>query len=294
MNAFALAGTITVGDTVVYSQNGQKYRALVVAIYQNRTVRVVFPDGEFSESNVPVSSLSTPLGYLEGFQVGQEVVFSQNGQKYQATIEVLYEDRTAKVRFPNGEYSVSVVGLNTLSITLEEGNGFYVGQGVAYSQNGTKYAARIEAIYQDNTVKLSFLNGEFSPSIVQISTIERILYELDRFRVNEHVVFTLNGQRYDATIVALYSDRSAKISFPNGEFSVSVIQLNTLSKKRSRMNGFRVNQSVVFTLNGRGYEARIISLYEDGFAKIEFPNGEFSVSQVDQSTLSRMITSIER
>ncbi len=294
VNAFAFAGRITIGDTVVYSQNGQKYRATVLAIYQNRTVRVVFPDGEFTESNVPVSTLSTPLAYLEGFQVGQEVVFSQNGQKYQALIEVLYEDRTAKVSFPNGEYTVSVVRLEALSITLEESEGFSVGQAVVYSQNGAKYDARIEAIYQDNSVKLSFPNGEYSASVVSIRTIQRILYQIDRFRINDDVVYSQNGHSYDARIEALYPDRTAKISFPNGEFSTSTIQLSTLSKKRFRMNGFRVDQLVLYGQNGQSYEARIIALYEDGYAKVDFPNGEFAVSQVPQTNLSGMITSIDR
>jgi hypothetical protein len=106
------------------------------------------------------------------------------------------------------------------------------------------------------------------------------------FTRGESVVYTQNGTHYNAIILELYADGTAQVSFPGGEFAVSQISLSTLSVALNVENGFYLNEAVVYTQDGMHYDAKIDALYADGTALVEFPNGEFAVSQISLSTLS--------
>lgn len=290
----SFAGRFFVGDTVVFTQSGTHYRATILSLYEDGSAKVSFPDGEFTESQIKVSSLSLPLRVSGAFRLNQRVTFNQSGTNYSAVILALYEDGKAKVSFPNGEFTESEVKISSLSPIVREIGAFRVNETVVFTQSGVHYEAVIRSLYQDNTAKIFFPNGEFTESQVKISSLSKPLSMSDVYKLRDEVVFTQSGVHYDAIIIALYEDGAAKVSFPNGEFSNSDVKLTTLSLRLYQYAQFMINENVVFTQSGVHYEARILALYQDGFAKIEFPNGEFSVSQVKISTLSKHLTSTRR
>lgn len=292
--ANVFAGRISVGDRVSYVQNGTHYRAVVVALYQNRTAKIRFPDGEFLESTVNISSITTLLEHSDRFYVNQNVSYTQNGSIYEAQILEIYEDGHARIRFPKGEFLTSVVKLQSLQPSAYEVGGFVVGDRVVYKQNGSRYEARIEGLYENGKAKISFPNGEFLTSTIDIASIAKLVNMLGRFQTNDSVVYTQNGSHYQAVILGLYQDGSARIQFPNGEFLKSFVGVETLGKEVRRIQGLRKGDEATYEQNGTYYEAVILALYDSGIAYVQFPRGEFLKSMVNISSLSKTVTTIEQ
>jgi ribosomal protein L35AE/L33A len=233
-----------------------------------------------------VLSLSASAFAQDKLCVGESVVYTQAGAHYNAKIDQIYQDGTALIEFPNGEFSPSQISIDTLSVALDRESGFNVGETVVYSQSGAHYNAKVDELYQDGYALIEFPNGEFSPSQISIGTLSVALDTESSFTVGESVVYSQSGTHYNAKILELYQDGNALIAFPNGEFSPSQISIGTLSVALNHEAGFYVGELVVYTQGGTHYNAKIDELYQDGYALVEFPNGEFSASQISIGTLS--------
>jgi ribosomal protein L35AE/L33A len=231
-------------------------------------------------------SLSASAFAQDRLCVGESVVYTQGSTHYNAKIDQIYQDDTALIEFPNGEFSPSQISISTLSVALNVEAGFNVGESVVYSQSSTHYNAKIDELYQDGFALIEFPNGEFSPSQISINALSVALSSESNFTVGESVVYSQAGAHYNAQVLELYQDGFVLISFPNGEFSPSQISINTLSVALNTEAGFNVGETVVYTQGSTHYNAQVLELYQDGFALVSFPNGEFSPSQISINTLS--------
>jgi hypothetical protein len=163
---------------------------------------------------------------------------------------------------------------------------FCLNQAVVYTQDGTHYDATITEIYADGSVELTFPNGEFTVSQVPVSTLSVHLATEGGFHVGDAVTYLQNDVNYDAKVLELYTDGSAELSFPHGEFTISQVPLSAVSAHITSLRGFTVGSAVVYLQEGVHYNAKIDELYSDGVALVEFPNGEFAPSQVPITQLS--------
>jgi hypothetical protein len=218
--------------------------------------------------------------------VGEQVVYTQSGTHYDAVIQQIYSDSTAQISFPNGEFTVSQVPVSALSIHLKYEAGFKVGEPVVYLQSGTHYDAIIQELYTDSIAQITFPNGEFAASQVTIASLSEHLSIEGGLQVGQAVIYVQSGTHYHATVLELYTDGTAKISFPNGEFTISQVPVSALSVALSSEAGFSVGEAVIYVQNGTHYNAVINELYQDGTALVQFPNGEFTASQVPLAALS--------
>jgi hypothetical protein len=292
----AMARTYRVGQGVVFTQrDGTHYNARILEIYQDGKVKLTFPNGEYTDSDVSLDFLSTSLERIGNFYVDDNVIFTQrDGSHYNAKIVEIFEDAKVRISFPNGEYAISDVSVESLSKTLQSNGRFEVNQSVIFTNsNGTHYNARILEIFTDGKVKITFPNGEYADSDVTIASISLSKQRIGRYEVNDEVIFTQrDGAHYHARILTIYEDGKIKVTFPNGEYSDSEISIESLSMLRSSIGRFQVNESVIFTQSERHFDARILEIYEDGKVKITFPNGEYADSVVSLDSLSELRTSI--
>lgn len=151
-------------------------------------------------------------------------------------------------------------------------------------------------MYCEVFFRLTFPNREYSDSDVNLTTISKALNSYGRFTVNDAVVFTqTDASHYNARIIEIFADGKIRITFPGGEYSDSDVSFYSLSKAVYSYGNFRVGDDVVFTqTDGTHYNARITEIFEDGKARVTFPNREYSDSDISFGSLSKPLASVRR
>ncbi|MDO9183742.1 MAG: hypothetical protein Q7U04_15110 [Bacteriovorax sp.] len=85
-----------------------------MAIYQDGTVDVSYPNSNYVNANISIKELSRSLETLQGISVGDKLVRTVIGQHYNVQVLEIYEDGTADVSYPNTDYVNGNVSITEL------------------------------------------------------------------------------------------------------------------------------------------------------------------------------------
>jgi Leu/Phe-tRNA-protein transferase len=162
-----------IGDNLVRTVNGHHYNVRVLEIYQDGTIDVEYTNNQFSNDNINIRELSRALSQLDDIRVGDNLVRTVNGHHYNVRVLEIYQDGTVDVEYTNSQFSNDNISIRELSRALNELDGVQVGDNLVRTVNGHHYNVRVLEIYQDETVEVAYISGQYSNDNINIRELSR-------------------------------------------------------------------------------------------------------------------------
>jgi hypothetical protein len=107
------------------------------------------------------------------FCIGDNLVRTVNGHHYNVRVLEIYQDGTVEVEYTNSQFSNDNINIRELSRALNELDGVQVGDNLVRTVNGHHYNVRVLEIYQDETVEVAYISGQYSNDNINIRELSR-------------------------------------------------------------------------------------------------------------------------
>lgn len=193
---------------------------------------------------------------VRGFRVG-DVVATERREI--GTIEVLYKNESADIRFMSGGTQNWPLGRLLKMETSKKG--FTIGQTVVTDRHARGV---IVNIFADETATVRFEDGTH---VWPLNRLSREISQLDGYAIGQTVV---TDRRARGRIVAIYADKTADVRFEDGTHNWP---LNRLGPVVTSMGEFSIGEVVV---NDRHQKGSIVEIFADGTANVRYEDGVYN------------------